>query len=65
MNRAVPHRGFTLSGEDILDADYADDIALIAALEGDLANITRTLESIEAASSELGLHISSAETRQE
>ena len=35
----------------------------MAALEGDLADITRTLESIEAASSELGLHISFTKTK--
>ena len=33
MDRAMPHRGVTISGENIPDADYADDIA---ALEGDL-----------------------------
>ena len=55
MDRAMLHRGVTTSGENIPDSDYADDIA---ALEGDLADITRTLENIEAASSELGLHIS-------
>ena len=55
----MPHRGVTISGENIPDSDYADDIA---ALEGDLADITRTLESTEAASSELGLHISWAKT---
>ena len=53
MNRAMPHCGVTISGENIPDSDYADDMA---ALEGDLADITRTLESI-AASSKLGLHI--------
>ena len=60
MDRAMPHRGVTISGENIPDSDYADDIA---ALEGDLADITRTLESIEAASSELGLRISLAKTK--
>ena len=60
MNRAMPHCGVTISGENIPDSDYADDMA---ALEGDLADITRTLESIEAASSELGLHISFAKTK--
>ena len=50
MDRAMPHRGVRISGENIPDSDHADDIA---ALEGDLADITRTLESIEAASSEL------------
>ena len=57
MDRAMPHRGVTISGENIQDSRYADDSA---ALEGDLADITRTLEgleSIEAASSELGLHM--------
>ena len=49
----MPHRGVTISGENIPNSDYADDIV---ALEGDLADITRTLESIEAASSELRLH---------
>ena len=49
-----------ISGENIPDSDYADDIA---ALEGDLAdNITRTLESTEAAGFDLGLHISWAKT---
>ena len=60
MNRAMPHCGVTISGENIPDSDYADDMA---ALEGVLADITRTLESIEAASSELGLHISWAKTK--
>ena len=60
MDRAMPHRGVTISGENIPDSDYADDIA---AHEGDLADITRTLESIEAASSKLGLHISWAKTK--
>ena len=60
MNRAMPHCGVTISGENIPDSDYADDIA---ALEGDLADITRTLEGIEAASSDLGLHISWAKTK--
>ena len=60
MDRAMPHRGVTISGEHISDTDYADDIA---ALTGDLADITRTLESIEAASSELALHISWAKTK--
>ena len=55
MDHAMPHRGVTISEEHISDADYADDIA---ALEGDLAHINRTLESTEAVSSELGLHIS-------
>ena len=55
MNRAMPHCGVTISGENIPDSDYADDIV---ALEGDLADITGILESIEAASSELSLHIS-------
>ena len=53
MDRAMFHRGITISGENILDSDYADDIA---ALEGDLADITGTRESIEAASFELGLN---------
>ena len=53
MNRAMSHRGVTISGKNIPDSDYADDIA---ALEGDLADITGTLESIEAASFELGLN---------
>ena len=60
MDRAMLHRSFTISGENIPDSDYADDIAV---LEGDLADITRTLESIEAAGSELGLHISRAKTK--
>ena len=60
MDRAMPHRGVTISGENIPDSDYADDMA---ALEGDLADITRTLESAEAASSKLGLHISWAKTK--
>ena len=60
MDRAMPHRGVTISGENIPNSDYADDIV---ALEGDLADITRTLESIEAASSELGLHISWAKKK--
>ena len=54
MNRAMPYRSVTISGENIPDSDYADDMA---ALEGVLADITRILESIEAASSELGLHV--------
>ena len=37
----MPRRGVTISGENIPDSDYADDIA---ALEGDLADISRTLE---------------------
>ena len=54
MDRAMPHCGVTISGENIPDSDYADDIA---ALEGDIADITWTLESMpEVASSELGLH---------
>ena len=60
MNRAMPHCGVTISGENIPDSDYADDIA---AFEGDFADITRTLKRIEAASSELGLHISWAKTK--
>ena len=60
MNRAMPHCGVTISGENIPDSDYADDIA---ALEGDLADITGILESTEAAGSELGLHISWAKTK--
>ena len=60
VDRAMPHCGVTISGENIPDSDYADDMA---ALEGDLADITRTLESIEAASSELGLHISFVKTK--
>ena len=55
MDRAMPHRGVTIYEENIPDSDYADDIA---ALEGDVADITRTLESIEAASYEMDLHIS-------
>ena len=53
-------RGVTISAENMPDSDYA---GYIAALKGDLADITRTLESIEAASSELGLHISWAQTK--
>ena len=60
MDRAMSNCGVTISGDHISDADYADDIA---AIEGDLADITRTLENIEAASSELGLHISWAKTK--
>ena len=60
MDRAMPNCGVTISGDHISDADYADDIA---AVEGDLAHITRTLESIEATSSELGLHISWTKTK--
>ena len=60
MDRAMPNCGVMISGDHISDADYADDIA---AVEGDIAHITRTLESIEAASSELGLHISWAKTK--
>ena len=62
MDRAMPHRGVTISGENIPDSDYADDIA---ALEGNHADITRTLESSKAASSKLGLHISWAKTKVE
>src|SRR5271170_5298216 len=60
MDRAMSNCGVTISGDHISDADYADDIA---AIEGDLADITRTLENIEAASSELGLHISWTKTK--
>jgi len=60
MNREMPHRGVTIFGENIPDSYYADDIE---ALGGDLADITRTLESIDAASSELSLHISWAKTK--
>jgi len=60
MDRAMSHRGVMISGENIPDSDYADDIA---ALEGDLADITGILESSEAAGSELGLHISWAKTK--
>ena len=56
----MSHRGVTISGKNIPDSDYADDIA---ALEGDLADITGILESSEAAGSELGLHISWAKTK--
>ena len=42
------------------DADYADDVA---AMEYDPTDIVRSLENIEAASSELGLHISWAKTK--
>src|SRR5271170_1543049 len=41
MDRAMPNRGVTISGDHISDVDYADDIT---AVEGDLAHITRTLE---------------------
>jgi len=60
MDRAMSNCGVTISGDHISDADYADDIA---AIEGGLADITRTLENIEAASSELGLHISWSKTK--
>ena len=60
MDRAMPHCGVTVSGENIPDSDYADDIA---AREGDLAVSTRTLESIEAASFEMVLHISWVKTK--
>ena len=60
MDRAMLHRGVTISGENIPDSDYASDVA---AFDGDLADITRTLESIEAASSELDQHISRAKTK--
>ena len=55
MDHTMLHHCVTIYGENIPGSDYADDIA---ALEGDLADITRTLESIEASSSELGLPIS-------
>ena len=60
MDRAMPNRGVTISGENIPDSEYADDKA---ALEGDLADITRTLESIEAASFEMVPHISWVKTK--
>ena len=60
MDRTMPNRGVTISGENIADSGYADDIA---ALGGDLADITRTLQSIEAASSKLSLHISWSKTK--
>ena len=57
----MPHHGVKISGENIpFRFKLANDIA---AFEGDLADITRTLESIEAANSELGLHISWAKTK--
>ena len=60
MTRAMDQRGITLSGDHFSDADYADDVA---AMEYDLTDIARALENIEAASSELGLHISWAKTK--
>ena len=60
MARAMDQRGIMLSGDHFTNADYADDVA---AMEYDLADIARSLENIEAASSELGLHISWAKTK--
>ena len=40
MDRAMSYCDVTISGENIPDSDYVDDIA---ALNGDLADITRTL----------------------
>ena len=52
MTRAMDQRGITLSGDNFSDADYANDVA---AMEYDPTDIARSLENIEAASSELGL----------
>ena len=60
MARAMDQRGIMLSGDNFSDAYYADDVA---AMEYDPTDIARTLENIEAASSELGLHISWAKTK--
>ena len=60
MARAMDQRGITLSGDHFSDAEYADDVA---AMEYDPTDIARSLENIEAASSELGLHISWAKTK--
>ena len=57
---AMDLRGMMLSGDHFSDADYADDVA---AMEYDPTDIARSLENIEAASSELGLHISWAKTK--
>ena len=59
MARATDQRSIMLSGDYFSDANYADDVA---AMEYDLTDIARSLENIEAASSELGLHISWAKT---
>ena len=60
MARALDHRGIILSGDNFSDADYTVDAS---AMEYDPTNITKTLEKIEAASSELGLHISWAKMK--
>ena len=56
----MDQRGIMLSGDHFSDADYADDVA---AMEYDPTDIARSSENIEAASSELGLHISWAKTK--
>ena len=54
MARTMDQRGVTLSGDHFSHADYADDVA---AMEYDPIDIARSLENIEAASSELGPHL--------
>ena len=56
----MPQRGVSISGVCFSDADYADDGA---AIEGSPGDIAETLARIEAASSELGLHISWSKTK--
>ena len=56
----MPQRGVSISGVCFSDADYADDVAAIKGSPGDIAE---TLARIEAASSELGLHISWSKTK--
>ena len=60
LNRAMPQRGVSISGVCFSDADYADDVATI---EGSPGDIEETLARIEAASSELGLHVSWSKTK--
>ena len=60
MARATDQCCIVLSWDHFSDADYADNVA---AMEYDPADITRTLEKMEATSSELGLHISWAKTK--
>lgn len=60
LNKALPLTGIKISGETFSDTDYADDIA---AMDEDPLRLTNTLEKIENACTELGLHVSWAKTK--
>lgn len=60
LHNALAQSGSSLSGEQFTDTDYADDIA---AIDNNLPRLVNTLEKIESACSELGLHISWSKTK--